>query len=116
MASADSTNQTAAWKRLDGIDLLRGLAIFFVLMNHINIRRLGAKVPYLKFLPEQLAHFLVWNGQLGVHGFFVVSGFLITSMSFRRWDALSRIAATAQVQRKSLRILTPLLGLGQHEL
>jgi peptidoglycan/LPS O-acetylase OafA/YrhL len=24
--------------RLDGIDLLRGLAIFFVLMNHINIR------------------------------------------------------------------------------
>ena len=92
MASADSTNQTAAWKRLDGIDLLRGLAIFFVLMNHINIRLLGAKVPYLKFLPEQLAHFLVWNGQLGVHMFFVVSGFLITSMSLRRSDALTRIS------------------------
>ena len=30
---------------LDGIDLLRGPAIFFVLMNHINIRLLGAKVP-----------------------------------------------------------------------
>lgn len=78
-------------KRLDGIDLLRGLAIFFVLMNHINIRLLGAKVLYSKFLPKQLVHFLVWNGQLGVQIFFAVSGFLITSITIRRWGSLSQV-------------------------
>jgi peptidoglycan/LPS O-acetylase OafA/YrhL len=76
---------------LDGIDLLRGLAIFFVLMNHVNIRLLGAHVPYTKFLPAQLVHFLVWNGQLGVQMFFAVSGFLITSISLRRWGSLPGI-------------------------
>ena len=73
-----------SWTRLDGVDLLRGLAIFFVVMNHINIRLVGAEVLYTKDLPKQLVHFLVWNGQLGVQMFFVVSGFLITSISLRR--------------------------------
>jgi peptidoglycan/LPS O-acetylase OafA/YrhL len=92
MASAESTVQASNWKRLDGIDLLRGLAIFFVLMNHINIRLLGAKVLYTKFLPAQLVHFLVWNGQLGVQMFFAVSGFLITSITLRRWGQLSNVS------------------------
>ena len=47
------------WKRLDGIDLLRGLSIVFVIMNHINIHLLGADVPYTKLLPAQLVHVLV---------------------------------------------------------
>jgi peptidoglycan/LPS O-acetylase OafA/YrhL len=80
-----------SWSRLDGVDLLRGLAIFFVLMNHVSIRLLGAHVPYTRYLPEQMEHLLVWNGQLGVQMFFVVSGFLITSISLRRWNPLSRI-------------------------
>jgi peptidoglycan/LPS O-acetylase OafA/YrhL len=60
-------------------------------MNHVNMRLLIAKVPYTTFLPAQLAHFLVWNGQLGVQMFFAVSGFLITSISLRRWGSLSAI-------------------------
>src|SRR6185437_375830 len=91
MASAESSVQIGNWKRLDGIDLLRGLAIFFVLMNHVNIRLLGAGVLYTKFVPAQLVHFLVWNGQLGVQIFFVVSGFLITSITLRRWGQLSNV-------------------------
>jgi peptidoglycan/LPS O-acetylase OafA/YrhL len=91
VASAESTDRIATWKRLDGIDLLRGLAIFFVLMNHVNMRLRFAKIPYTKFLPTQLADFLVWNGELGVQMFFVVSGFLITSISLRRWTTLSQI-------------------------
>jgi len=91
MASAVSTIRSDTWKRLDGIDLLRGLAILFVLMNHVNIRLLGAKVLYTKFLPAQLVHVLVWNGQLGVQMFFAVSGFLITSITIRRWGALSNV-------------------------
>jgi peptidoglycan/LPS O-acetylase OafA/YrhL len=92
VALADSTSQSDSGKRLDGIDLLRGLAIFFVLMNHINIRLLGADVLYTRFLPAQLVHFLVWNGQLGVQMFFAVSGFLITSITLRRWGSLGQVS------------------------
>ena len=40
------------WKRLEGVDVLRGLAIFFVLMNHINLRLRFAKVPYTNGIPQ----------------------------------------------------------------
>ena len=77
--------------RLDGVDLLRGLAIFFVLMNHVNMRLQLAHIPYTAGLPEQLVSSLVWNGQNGVQMFFAVSGFLITSTSLRRWGELAGI-------------------------
>jgi peptidoglycan/LPS O-acetylase OafA/YrhL len=80
------------WKRFDGIDLLRGLAIVFVLLNHVNMRLLIADVPYTEHLPRQLVHILVWNAQLGVQMFFVVSGFLITSITMRRWGGLSGVS------------------------
>jgi peptidoglycan/LPS O-acetylase OafA/YrhL len=87
-----SANPPRSWARLDGVDLLRALAIFFVLMNHVNMRLLLAKVPYLKGLPHQLVTSLVWNGQPGVQIFFAVSGFLITSTTLRRWGSLSSVS------------------------
>src|SRR5579872_4965098 len=89
MASVET--QMSVRQRIDGIDLLRGLAIFFVLMNHVNIRLLLAKVPYTQGIPRQIVHLLVWNGQYGVQMFFAISGFLITSISLRRWGSLSQI-------------------------
>jgi peptidoglycan/LPS O-acetylase OafA/YrhL len=91
VGSAKASIQSVSSKRLDGIDLLRGLAIFYVLMNHINIRLIGADVPYRNYLPAQLVHFLVWNGQFGVQMFFAVSGFLITSITLRRWGSLAQV-------------------------
>ncbi|HEY4358065.1 MAG TPA: acyltransferase [Acidobacteriaceae bacterium] len=79
------------WSRIDGIDILRGLSILFVLMNHVNMRLLFAKVPYTHGLPDQLVSSLVWNGQFGVQMFFAISGFLITSTSIRRWGSPDRL-------------------------
>jgi peptidoglycan/LPS O-acetylase OafA/YrhL len=92
MASTASTIPQKSWTRLDGVDLLRGLAIFLVLMNHVNMRLLFAHVPYTQGLPRQLVHTLVWNGQRGVQIFFTVSGFLITSTTLRRWGRLSKVS------------------------
>ena len=80
------------WKRLDGVDLIRGLAIFLVLVNHVNVRLRIAKVPYAQGIPAQLVGSFVWNGQDAVHMFFAVSGFLITSTTLRRWGTLSRVS------------------------
>ncbi len=91
MTFAEPSNVDRSWRRVDGIDLLRGLAIFFVLMNHVNIRLLLAKVPYTVGIPKQLVSSLVWNGQFGVQMFFAVSGFLITTISLRRWESLAKI-------------------------
>ena len=81
-----------SWRRLDGVDILRGLAILFVLMNHVNMRLVLEKIPYAEGLPSQLVSSLVWNGQYGVQMFFAVSGFLITSTSLRRWGSLSGVS------------------------
>jgi peptidoglycan/LPS O-acetylase OafA/YrhL len=81
----------STWKRIDGIDLLRGLSIFFVLMNHVNMRLFLADIPYTQGLPDQLVYSLVWNGQFAVQMFFVISGYLIASTSIRRWKTLGTL-------------------------
>lgn len=91
MVFATTNSSARSWRRLDGVDILRGLAIFFVLMNHVNIRLLIATVPYTQGLPRQFVSSLVWNGQFGVQIFFAVSGFLITSTTLRRWGSLAAI-------------------------
>lgn len=86
---ADAFGRT--WPRLDGVDLLRGLAILFVLLNHVNMRLVIGHIPYGSALPSSLLRTLVWNGQRAVQMFFAISGFLITSTSIRRWGDLSRV-------------------------
>lgn len=90
--AAESGDRAHGWTRLDGVDALRGLAIYLVLMNHVNMRLRIAHVPYTTGLPEQLVSSLVWNGQFGVQIFFAVSGFLIASTAIRRWGSLSQVA------------------------
>ena len=111
MTSARSSEWARSWNRLDGVDLLRGLAIFFVSMNHVNMRLLSADMPYTRTLPKQLVSSLVWNGQRGVQIFFAVSGFLITSTTLRRWGSLSLVNVRAFYQMRFARIAPLLLAL-----
>jgi peptidoglycan/LPS O-acetylase OafA/YrhL len=111
MAQLREVNPARSWSRLDGVDLLRGLAIFFVLMNHVNMQLLFAHVPYTHGLPRQLVSSLVWNGQQGVQIFFAVSGFLITATSLRRWKSLDRVSVADFYRLRFARIAPLLLGL-----
>jgi peptidoglycan/LPS O-acetylase OafA/YrhL len=104
-------NQMRNWNRIDGVDLLRALAIFFVLMNHVNIRLVIAKVPYTMGWSHQLVDSLLYNGQSGVVIFFAVSGFLITSTTLRRWGSVSTVSVRDFYLLRFARIAPLLLSL-----
>ena len=111
--SAMQTAQTPDrhWQRLDGVDIFRGLAILFVVLNHVNIRLVIADIRYaVGFSPPLLAS-LVWNGQFGVQIFFSVSGFLITSAALRRWGQLSNVSLRDFYLLRVARIVPMLLAL-----
>lgn len=97
--------------RIDGIDILRGLAIFFVVMLHVHVHLLMDKVHYGRAIPKDLLRALVWNGQTGVQMFFAVSGFLITTTSLRRWGTLSKVSPRGFYLMRFARIAPLLLAL-----
>jgi peptidoglycan/LPS O-acetylase OafA/YrhL len=100
-----------ALRRLDGIDILRGLAILFVVLNHVHMRLLLAHIPYIPAGFKPLMAAVVWNGQFGVQIFFAVSGFLITSTALRRWGTLSNVSLRGFYLLRFARIAPMLLAL-----
>src|SRR5579871_2032742 len=97
--------------RIDGIDILRGLAIFFVVMLHVHVHLVLDKVHYGHATPKDLLRALVWNGQTGVQMFFAVSGFLITTTSLRRWGTLTNVSPRGFYLMRFARIAPMLLAL-----
>jgi peptidoglycan/LPS O-acetylase OafA/YrhL len=110
-ASSPTLDSRRNRNRLDGVDVLRGLAILFVVLNHVHMRLLIADIPYATHIPQPLLASLVWNGQFGVQIFFVVSGFLITSMSLGRWARLSNVSLRDFYLLRVARIAPLLLAL-----
>jgi len=82
---------SASTSRNIGIDLLRGIAIVLVILNHIGIRIPLRKTALADFLPARFLSELNYNGYEAVFVFFVISGFLITGNALRRWGDLARI-------------------------
>lgn len=100
-------------QRNAGIDLLRGLAIVFVLLNHLGLpMRMPLKTSALAdVLPVRLLQALNYNGYEAVFVFFVVSGFLIAGNALERWGSLARIELKAFYARRFARIAPCLLAL-----
>ena len=111
LASCQTANSGGNWTRLAGVDVLRGLAILFVLLNHVHMRLAIARIQYVADTSEPLIASLVWNGQFGVQIFFAVSGFLITSTALRRWHTLSNVRLPDFYRLRVARIAPMLLAL-----
>jgi peptidoglycan/LPS O-acetylase OafA/YrhL len=97
--------------RNPGIDLLRGLAILLVILNHIGLRIRLMKGVLAGFLPGQLLTDLTFNGSEAVFIFFVISGFLIATNSVQRWGSLGAMDARAFYVRRAARIVPCLVAL-----
>lgn len=91
--------------RLDGVDVLRGLSVLLVVLHHIHLRFKFNKFPVNEVLPETLNQVLFWSGYYAVIAFFVISGFLISSLSIRRWNALGSVDAFRFYGMRMARIL-----------
>jgi peptidoglycan/LPS O-acetylase OafA/YrhL len=76
---------SAAANRHALVDVIRGVSILLVILLHVQIRIPFQKMEFFQAAPTALGRFLFRNGNDGVRMFFVISGFLITSTSLRRW-------------------------------
>ena len=97
--------------RVRGIDALRGLAVVLVVLHHINLRFLIDDYAVKGLLPGWIDEAVFWSGHYAVMMFFVISGFLITSLSVRRWSSLGKIPLLPFYRLRAARILPCLLVL-----
>ena len=98
-------------KRVQGIDVLRGLCIVAVVLHHINLRIRFQNCSLGTMLSPAVHRVLFWNGYYGVIVFFVISGFLITTWSLKRWGALQQVNRRQFYVMRFVRIMPCLLAL-----
>jgi peptidoglycan/LPS O-acetylase OafA/YrhL len=96
-------------RRLDGVDILRGLSILAVILLHIWIRMRIAGLPFDDQMPAWLTWLLFRNGNNGVTVFFAISGFLITTTSLRRFGSLAGMQPARFYRIRFARIMPSLL-------
>jgi peptidoglycan/LPS O-acetylase OafA/YrhL len=102
MMSGETTRAGgASMHRIPSLDGLRALSIFLVLALH-TLQRLGFthQVPYLWAG--------IFDGATGVFIFFVISGYLITSLLLREHEKRGSISLRGFYFRRAMRILPPL--------
>ena len=87
--------------RIPSLDGLRALSIFLVLALH-SIQRLEVSGPVSYLLVG------IFNGATGVFIFFVISGYLITSLLLREHEKRGSISLRGFYFRRAMRILPPL--------
>ena len=91
------------------IDFLRGVGISLVLLLHFALAYGVQNCPLSRLMGEDALRAVFFNGNFGVTMFFVVSGYLITSMSLARWGEPVGIDARAFYVFRFARIMPSLL-------
>jgi len=109
MTDAPARKYLPTDQRVPSIDVLRGLAVILVVLHHIHLRFQINHFDVATLLPEPVAKVLFWSGYYSVIAFFVMSGFLITSLSLRRWGTLDSISLPAFYRLRVARIVPCLL-------
>ncbi len=98
LAAAQSRDRPSGAGRIPSLDGLRAASIVAVLFAHAS--KTGQ-------FPERLLGKLsmLLDGKLGVRVFFVISGFLITTLLLKESEKTGRVSLLAFYQRRALRIL-----------
>jgi peptidoglycan/LPS O-acetylase OafA/YrhL len=93
------------------IDLVRGVSLLLVILLHVQLRIPLQHTPLFEAAPTALWRLLCRSGNDGVRMFFVISGFLITTTSLRRWGSLPAIDVRRFYQLRFARIAPTLAAL-----
>jgi len=91
------------------IDVIRGVAILLVLIHHFNIAYRLDDTLLAGAFGWDTVRAVARNGNYGVTMFFVISGYLITSNTERRWAGLANVSARTFYTLRAARILPCLL-------
>jgi peptidoglycan/LPS O-acetylase OafA/YrhL len=93
--------------RNDGMDMLRGISILSVMLLHCYIN-----MPFEHNLSSQRVFNIIFrSGYYGVITFFVISGFLISITSLKKWGSLQNIRYKQFYQMRFARIMPCLFAL-----
>jgi peptidoglycan/LPS O-acetylase OafA/YrhL len=113
MLAAHSNVQTSPDERhrSAGIDVLRGICVLLVTLHHIHLRFRRNPFDVGRLLPESIVRVAFWSGYFAVITFFTISGFLITTLSLRRWTSLDQISWRQFYWLRFARIVPCLLAL-----
>jgi peptidoglycan/LPS O-acetylase OafA/YrhL len=88
-------------RHIPSLDGLRALSVLLVVVLHtLQHRSMTHNVP--------LPYFILGNGSMGVFIFFVISGYLITSLLLREREKTNTISLRSFYLRRAFRILPPL--------
>jgi peptidoglycan/LPS O-acetylase OafA/YrhL len=83
---------------IKGFDAIRAVSVGLVILSHIGIVEAATNPLLVRF-------FSVFNASFGVRAFFVLSGFLITTLLLRRFGETGKVDIVDFMTRRAFRIL-----------